>query len=185
MRTTTENATTANDAERQAVMTAERKLNRAHERLAESEAMLRRKQDDADISGIRVSVEELAQRQEMVTNDGLLIAKLEQELDAAKAAPARRVERERLASDLQTQAVAIDREIDAAITVLEAALSKGTVLADAIGRAFLDPNLGYRVLTGPFRGSSIISRLRFWRNDISAQRIALYRADRARLERAS
>ena len=184
MKTTT-TTTEPTPAEAAAVVSCTRKLARANERLETTLTQIRHRHDDADIAGLRVSLEELEQLYALQAEDQALVERIESNLEAARNAPARRVERDRRARDLQTQAVAIDREIDAAITALESALSKGGVVADAIGREFLDPDLGYRVLIGPFRGSSIISRLRFWRNDISAQRIALYRADRARLERAS
>lgn len=177
---TIENATPAEAA---AITTAERKLKRGVERRAESETMLSRAQDDADILGVRVPPDELEQRREMVKEDGFLIAKLESELDAAKAAPALRVTRDRLARDLQMQAVAIVNEIDSAVATLEKALAKADQVADAIGRGFLDPAFGYRILMSPFRGSPVLSLLRFWRQDVSKQRLAIYRSESARLDR--
>jgi len=172
MNTTTEKPTPAEQA---AIDNADRRLRRATERLDESTRMLARAIDDADLRNERMSAERLRSLEETVAEDGLLVAKIESELDAAKAAPAIRVERDKRGNELLAAAQAVDSEIASAIAVLESALERGEKIAHQIVTEFADPNFEYHTLTGIFRRSTSVIRLRFWRDAIRTEKIAEYR----------
>jgi len=165
-----------------AVTNAERRLKRAAERLSESQAMLRRLVEDHELAGTRSDPRDIEAHEDRVREDELLISKLDGELDAARKAPELRRQKQARGETLKKQALAVDSEIDAAIGVLETTLAKAQTLADIIVREFSDPACpGFVVLVAPFTRSTVVSRLKFWKQDVSKQRLAAYRAEAAKL----
>jgi hypothetical protein len=175
MRTNQDTNIVPTDAERENIANGERRLRRAVERLDDSKRMLARAIDDADLRNERIAPERVRALEETVAEDGLLVAKIEAELDSARRAPAIKVERDKRAAELRDAGEAIDAEIAAAINVLESALDKGETVAHQIVTEFGDPALGYQVLTSTFRASTLPARLRLWKRHITKERIAEYR----------
>ena len=165
----------------QHIVSAQRRLNRAKERLSTSQAMQRRFVEDHELEGTRSDPREIEAHSDRVSEDQALVARLESELDAANRAPEIRRVKEARGASLLREAKAIDAEIAAAVDRIEAVMTKATPICDAIAREFLDPSTGFRILVVPFKGSSILSRLKFWKPDFDRQRLAAYRAERARL----
>lgn len=155
------------DAERAAITSAEKRWNRGQERLAESRLILQRKIDDADIRRERLSPSDREHLEEMVTSDEQLCEQLSSELEAARNAPTLRVARERRGGELLAKAHKLDTTIREAVEKLAPIMVEADELSDVIVREFGNPQYpGWTVLIGPFAGSKIVQRLRFFSREM-------------------
>jgi hypothetical protein len=154
---------TPNDAEKEAITRCEKRLARGNERLDETLARIRRRHDDADIAGLKVTPAEFESLYEQQAEDQALVERLEAERDAAVAAPAIRATREALGLSLMNRAQTLDAQISEWAERGATLHSEADALADLIVKEFRDESKpGWTLLIGPFTGSNIVRRLRFF-----------------------
>jgi hypothetical protein len=153
-------------AEMAAIQTAERKVNRAKERHAESAAMLRRKREDAELTGTPVNADEIARLTDMVEEDRALVEKLEGDLRSAIDAPALRAEKEKRGAELLSDAQTLVSRISAAMESIAPLMLEAVALDEQIKRECANPQYpGFAMLTAPFKDDEsrrLLDRLRYW-----------------------